>query len=149
MAQQEVGDAVKHFPHPHPQGPNILGQVLPAVPLAQKSVLLRATSGAAVAQVVVSAHGEAVAGEEAGEVVIAPHVLRDAVDQLHHPPGGALREPSGDLDGVVAGGEGEGRKVCHSQITSSVVQYPKGRAQTAPSDSSLSRYRPPVKWGGP
>ena len=40
-----------------------------------------------VAQVVVARHGEAVPGQEAGKAVIALHMLRDAVDQLHHPPG--------------------------------------------------------------
>ncbi len=68
------------------------------------------------AQVVPAAHQVAVGGQEAGHRVVPPDVLRHPVDNLHHPPGGALGHPLPGVDGVdaVAGGIGEVKGLNHS-----------------------------------
>ena len=128
MPQQEPGQAGEALPLPLPQGADIPGQIIPAVPLAQEAVFSGTGRGPAVAQVVVSAHGEAMSGQKAGKMVIAAHVLRDPVDQLHHGPGRRGGGPLNRMDGVeaVAGGEGKGLEVCHGTVTPFVVKWGGG-----------------------
>ena len=92
-----------------PQGADVLHHVLPAVPVGEPAELQGVPRRAAVAQVVVAHDGEAVLRQEAGEGVIPADVFRDAVDQLHHPPGRPLRPPPGGGNCVdpIAGGKGK------------------------------------------
>ena len=110
VAQQEVGQAGETAVHPVVEALHVPDQVVPAVPGAEIAVLGPVPGGAAVAQVVVARHGEAVVGEEPGKGVIPAHILGNAVDQLDQGPGGpVLGEPpeAVDLVDAVAGGEGK------------------------------------------
>ena len=109
MAQQEAGQTGVLRPNPLPQGADVLHHVLPAVPVGEPAELRGVPRRAAVAQVVVAHDGEAVLRQEAGEGVIPADVFRDAVDQLHHPPGRPLRPPPGGGNCVdpIAGGKGK------------------------------------------
>jgi len=103
VAQQEVGHIGKTAGQVVVEGLYVPYQVVPAVPVAEKAVLTFIQGGAAVAQVVVARHGEAVVGQEPGEGVVTTHILRDAVDQLDRGPGRTiLRKPPEPVDLVDA-----------------------------------------------
>ena len=83
MAQNEEGEAGPALPGQLPQAPHVPDRQLPA-PLGGEEAVLPRPGGAAVAQVVVPAHREAVAGQKVGGLLIAAHVLRHPVDDLYH-----------------------------------------------------------------
>ena len=124
MARNKIGNAGKTRTLQFPQGPDIQGQMIPSVPLAQKAEFPGPGNGAAMAQVVVAADGEAMLIEKAGEGVVPAAVFRNTVDQLDHRPGRFFRRPlrGMDLMDPVAGGKRELPQGCHSNITSIVLQ---------------------------
>ena len=93
VAQQEIGYPGKPLAHLLTEGVHVLGHQAPAVVAGKIAKLSRRLPGLAVAQMVLAAHHIAVGIEVAGEVVIPPHVLGNAVDDLHHAPYLALGLP--------------------------------------------------------
>ena len=75
VPHQEMGQAGELGSGPFPKGADIPDQQVPALPLREKAVLLPVTGGAAMAQMVVSHHGEAVVGQIDGEGVVPADML--------------------------------------------------------------------------
>ena len=101
VAQQEIGHAGEFLPHEDAQLPHVRRHQRPAVPFAEIAVFA-VVHRLAVAQVVLAAHHEAVPGQILGEVAVTPGVLRYAVNDLHHCPGGAVRLPEAGVAAVDA-----------------------------------------------
>src|SRR5699024_1622352 len=101
-------------------------QMPPPVLLPEIAQLLPVPGGPAVAQVVVSHHRDPVAGQEESEMVIPSHMLRDAVDQLHHCPwsaGGGQPAAAVDPVDTIAGGEIKFLFQSHRNATPFVVNW--------------------------